>query len=121
MSDGTQPKWWGWGVEGIAFTYDDKPAFAPFVLEQPAIALSEPSAEPPEFSDLEVPDSILGSGDEKALRKIVGDHHVFTDDMQRVIHTYGKGMRDLVLVRAGHMPRVTDVVVYPRSTERRVR
>src|SRR5699024_2593734 len=117
MSDVTHHKWWGWGVEGIAFTYDDKPAFAPFVLARTAIDLSEPSAEPPEFSDLQVPDSILGSGDEKALRKIVGDHHVFTDDMQRVIHTYGKGLRDLVLVRAGHLPRVPDVVVYPANEE----
>lgn len=117
MSDVTHHKWWGWGVEGIAFNHEDKPAFAPFVYEKTAIDLSEPSAEPPEFSELQVPDSILGSGDEKALRKIVGDHHVFTDDMQRVIHTYGKGLRDLVLVRAGHLPRVPDVVVYPANEE----
>src|SRR5690625_1047083 len=117
MSDVTHHKWWGWGVEGIAFRYDDKPAFAPFVKERTAIDLSLPGQEPPDFSDLEVPASLLGSDDERALRQIVGDHHVFVDDMQRVIHTYGKGLRDLVLVRAGHLPRVPDVVVYPANDE----
>ena len=24
-------KWWGWGVEGVAFHHEDKPGFAPFV------------------------------------------------------------------------------------------
>ena len=24
-------KWWGWGEEGVAFRYDDKPAFAAFI------------------------------------------------------------------------------------------
>src|SRR5699024_9476587 len=117
MSDVTHHKWWGWGVEGIAFHHDDKPAFAPFVLERTAIDLSKPGQEPPDFADIEVPASILGSGDEAKLREIVGDHHVSTDDMQRVIHTYGKGLRDLVYVRAGHLPRVPDVVVYPANEE----
>ena len=27
-------KWWGWGVEGVAFHHEDKPAFAPFVRRQ---------------------------------------------------------------------------------------
>src|SRR5699024_3434155 len=117
MSDVTHHKWWGWGVEGIAFRYDDKPAFAPFVKGRTAIDLSLPGQEPPDVSDLEVPASLLGSVDERALRQIVGDHHVFVDDMQRVIHTYGKGLRDLVLVRAGHLPRVPDVVVYPANDE----
>jgi alkyldihydroxyacetonephosphate synthase len=31
MADVKHMKWWGWGVEGVAFTYDNKPDFAPFV------------------------------------------------------------------------------------------
>ncbi|MFD1275579.1 hypothetical protein ACFQ51_40205 [Streptomyces kaempferi] len=30
-------KWWGWGVEGVGFRYEDKPGFAPFV--QKAVGL----------------------------------------------------------------------------------
>ena len=25
-------KWWGWGLDGVAFHHEDKPGFAPFVL-----------------------------------------------------------------------------------------
>ena len=32
-------KWWGWGVEGVAFEHEDKPGFAPFILENLALDL----------------------------------------------------------------------------------
>ncbi|MPV49157.1 FAD-binding protein [Pseudactinotalea sp. HY160] len=117
MSEVMHHKWWGWGVEGIAFTHDNKPRFAPFVLEKVAIDLSEPGGKPPAFDDITVPASLLGDGDADRLRGIVGDHHVTTDDLERVVHTYGKGLRDLVRVRAGDLPRVPDVVVYPANEE----
>ncbi|WP_230207784.1 hypothetical protein [Microlunatus sp. Gsoil 973] len=33
-------KWWGWGVEGVAFHFDDKPKFAPFVKKAVGLDLS---------------------------------------------------------------------------------
>src|SRR5690606_29472982 len=115
MTDVTHQKWWGWGVEGIAFHHEDKPHFAPFVLEKIGIDLSQPGTPPPDFDDIDVPASRLSDQLGAALRAAVGDHHVVTDDMDRVVHTYGKGMRDLVWVRAGHLPRVPDVIVYPAT------
>lgn len=117
MTDVTHQKWWGWGVEGIAFHHEDKPHFAPFVLDKIGIDLSQPGTPPPDFADIDVPASRLGEDLKTALRSAVGDHHVITDDMDRVVHTYGKGMRDLVWVRAGHLPRIPDVVVYPATEE----
>lgn len=117
MTDVTHQKWWGWGVEGIAFHHEDKPHFAPFVLDKIGIDLSLPGTPPPQFDDIEVPESRLGEDLGKALRSAVGDHHVITEDMDRVVHTYGKGMRDLVWVRAGHLPRIPDVVVYPANED----
>ncbi|HEX8509694.1 MAG TPA: FAD-binding oxidoreductase, partial [Propionibacteriaceae bacterium] len=38
---------------------------------------------------------------------------VHTDPMERIIHTYGKSIRDLMRLRAGDIPRIPDVVVYP--------
>lgn len=115
MTDVTHQKWWGWGVEGIAFHHEDKPHFAPFVLDKIGIDLSLPGTPPPDFDDIDVPEPRLGEDLSAALRSAVGDHHVITDDMDRVVHTYGKGMRDLVWVRAGHLPRIPDVVVYPAN------
>lgn len=54
------------------------------------------------------------------LRGAVGHQYVVTDDLDRVVHTYGKGLRDLVRVRAGDLPKVPDAVVYP-ATEEQVR
>ena len=115
MTDVTHQKWWGWGVEGIAFHHENKPHFAPFVLDKIGIDLSLPGTPAPDFADVDVPESRLGEDLRTALRTAVGDHQVTTDDLDRVVHTYGKGMRDLVWVRAGHLPRVPDVIVYPAT------
>ena len=32
MPDVKHMKWWGWGVEGVSFHHEDKPAFRPFVI-----------------------------------------------------------------------------------------
>ena len=50
-------KWWGWGVEGIAFDHSDKPRMAPFVLDKVGIDLSAPGTPPPSFEDIDVPAS----------------------------------------------------------------
>ena len=52
MTDVTHQKWWGWGVEGIAFHYDDKPHFAAFVQDKVGIDLSQPDARtrPPSYA-----------------------------------------------------------------------
>ncbi len=37
--------------------------------------------------------------------------------MDRVIHTYGKSLRDLVRVRRGDLGRLPDVIVYPGTED----
>ncbi|HLS50162.1 MAG TPA: FAD-binding oxidoreductase [Actinomycetaceae bacterium] len=106
-------KWWGWGVEGVAFRHDDKPRMAPFVMDKIGLDLSAPGNPPPSFDDIEVPPSRLDDELAAELRDAVGDKHLVVDDFDRVVHTYGKGLMDLVKVRAGILPRVPDVVVYP--------
>lgn len=117
MTDVVHQKWWGWGVEGIAFQHENKPGFAPFVREAIGLDLHSPAGRPPSFEDLDVPGSQLDDALGATLREIVGDHQVSTEDMNRVVHTYGKGLRDLVRVRAGDLPRVPDVVVYPANSD----
>ena len=43
----------------------------------------------------------------------MGAEHVSTDPLDRVVHTRGKSLRDLVRQRRGDMPRLPDVVVRP--------
>ncbi len=107
-------KWWGWGRDGVGFHHEDKPAFAPFVLQ--AVGLDLATAVPvsePAFSDLRVPKSKATAALVGELSAIVGDEHVTRDDLVRVIHTYGKSLRDLVRIRGNLIERAPDVVVYP--------
>lgn len=114
MSAVKQQKWWGWGEEGIEFSYADKPKFAAFVLDKIGVDITRPAPKV-SFSSLSVPPTVLGSGDEARLVTMLGADHVLTDDETRVIHAFGRGVRDLVRVRRGLLGRVPDVVVYPGS------
>ncbi len=107
-------KWWGWGNEGTGFHWEDKPGFAPFVLK--AVALDLHTAKPvekPEFASMTIAKSKASSTFVKKLADLVGDEHVSTDDMLRVVHTYGKSLRDLARIRGNLIKRAPDVVVYP--------
>ncbi|MDO7882249.1 FAD-binding oxidoreductase [Salinibacterium soli] len=107
-------KWWGWGNEGVGFHHEDKPGFAPFVLQAVGLdLLTATRAGEPSFADLKVGKSKATAAFVKQLAAIVGAEHVSTDDMLRVIHTYGKSLRDLVRIRGNQIQRSPDVVVYP--------
>ena len=118
MPDVKHMKWWGWGVEGVAFHHEDKPGFRPFVIEAVDLDVTvEPTARrcrwtrwtcrEPMISD-ELVAELTGRG-----RPGQRGHH----DDDRIVHTYGKSVRDLLRLRAGDIPRVPDVVVYPGSEE----
>lgn len=107
-------KWWGWGVEGVAFNADDKPALPGFVKEHVGIDIKAAAKSPaPKFDELDVPASRLTDELRSTLLGIVGDRYLLDDDMDRVVHTFGKSVRDLIRVRRGDLKRVPDAVVYP--------
>jgi alkyldihydroxyacetonephosphate synthase len=113
VTDVQHMKWWGWGRDGVAFHHDDKPGFAPFLTFALGLEPGAPTVAPPTFDDLDVPASRASSDFLTQLVAIAGDDHVITDDLSRVVHTFGKSIRDLIRVRAGALARTPDVVVYP--------
>ncbi len=108
-------KWWGWGVEGVGFHHEDKPNLRPFVIKAVGLDLNQPAAGQVAFDDLDVPASRLGDDLAGPLREAVGAEYVLTDDMDRIVHTYGKSLRDLLRLRGGILPRIPDAVVYPAN------
>jgi alkyldihydroxyacetonephosphate synthase len=107
-------KWWGWGVEGVAFHHEDKPGFAPFVKKIVGVELTSGQHDTGlDFSQLTVPASRASAEVVDSLVQIVGLEHVDQGDHDRVVHTYGKSIRDLIRIRAGILERVPDLVVYP--------
>ena len=110
-------KWYGWGREDVAFSHEDKPSLAPFVAKVVGVDLDAPSAHIPDLSSLDVPAPRHPAGLAEALVAAVGAEHVHTDDLDRVVHTYGKSLRDLVRLRAGVFGRLPDLVVYPADED----
>ncbi len=108
-------KWWGWGVEGIEFSCDDKPAFAPFIEEALGVDVRRPPTAPARLSDLAVPESRLPDSLRSALQQAIGDDSLTVDPVERAAHARGKSLRDLVRQRRGEFPRLPDVVVRPDS------
>jgi alkyldihydroxyacetonephosphate synthase len=113
MTDVKHMKWWGWGVEGVAFRYDNKPGFAPFVKKAVGLDLSVPALPPVALGDLALPASTIDAALLSRLAAVVGTANTVTDDELRLVHTYGKSIRDLLRIRASILPRMPDVVVYP--------
>jgi len=107
-------KWWGWGHEDVSFTHEDKPELAPFIQKALQLDVTKPGTErPKELDELDVPDPVLPDALRGALEKAVGAEYVSTDQLDRVVHTRGKSLRDLVRQRRGDMPRVPDAVLRP--------
>lgn len=107
-------KWWGWGVEGVAFRVDDKPKLPAFIKK--AVGLDVTGTPPPthiDFNELAIPAPKISDGLLTELKGAVGSENVTSDDEDRVVHTYGKSLPDLLRIRAGDLPRVPDVVAYP--------
>ncbi len=117
MSIVKQQKWWGWGEEGISFSFADKPKFAPFVLDKLDVDITIPAPTVREFSTLDVPTSQLGDDLRQKFVDALGADYVVDDDEVRVVHAFGRGVRDLVRVRRGELGRVPDVVLYPADEE----
>jgi alkyldihydroxyacetonephosphate synthase len=110
-------KWWGWGLEGIEFTHDDKPDLAPFIERVLGVRVGPATAAPVGFQDLPVPETVAPDALRETLEQAVGADFVSVDRLDRVVHTRGKSLRDLILQRRGHLTRVPDVVVRPGSED----
>src|SRR5438552_5649474 len=114
-------KWWGWGEEGISFRYDDKPALAAFFKETLDFDVTQPPAAAPDFRNFLLPVSSVPLPLRSSLESIVGSDNVKDDRLQRIVHAYGKSLRDLVRVRRGDLGHPPDVIVCPALEDEVVR
>jgi alkyldihydroxyacetonephosphate synthase len=106
-------KWWGWGLEGVAFTHEDKPELRGFIERVLALDVARPTTRPVAFDELTIAEPALGDALRGALEDAVGADFVSTDPLDRVVHARGKSLRDLVRHRGGDVGRLPDVVVRP--------
>src|ERR1700728_2402640 len=108
-------KWWGWGREGVEFSHEDKPALAPFIEKSIGVDVCVRGTAPVRFDQLQisepnVPGELRGHREEP-----VGASFVSSDRLDRVVHSRGKSLRDLIRQRHGELARLPDVIVRPRD------
>ena len=110
-------RWWGWGTLDQDFSLAGRPAFWPTLqewLELPAEAIEHETL-PVSLEDISLQPPRLDDPMLLSLRKLLGEGVVRTDKQARVEHAYGKSYRDLIRIRAGHIPYPPDAVVYPAN------
>jgi len=111
-------KWWGWGQEEVSFTHEDKPDLRPLIREKLDLDVATPGHTPAiAFDELAIPEPSLPAALHDALVEAVGAEHVSSGGLDRVVHTRGKSIRDLVRQRRGDLPRLPDAVVRPADEE----
>jgi alkyldihydroxyacetonephosphate synthase len=110
-------KWWGWGDENVTFTHEDKPDLAPFVREKIGIDLDGARDSVIDFDALEIDEPVVNPAFASALADALRPEQITSDAMERVVHTYGKSLRDLLRMRRGDLGRLPDVIVYPENED----
>lgn len=108
-------KWWGWGYEDAEFRADRHPGFWPYAKS--VLGIESDDFAPPEWSldSIELPDASADQAFLARLRTFLAHGQITDDAKERVIHSYGKGFRDLFRMRRGIAAGAPDLVVYPES------
>jgi len=111
------PRWWGWGTLDATYSLEGRLGFWPKLHEWLDLPDDTPEQETPPVAleDITLPASRLDESGFESLRRLLGEEAVVTDKQARIQHAYGKSYRDLVRIRAGHIPNPPDAVVYPED------
>jgi len=108
-------KWWGWGEEGRTYHLPDAERFWSYIRARLGPTEAAPRLDSLDRIDLRP--SRLSQGVLSTLARISGNGGVSTDDVERATYSLGKGYKDLVRIRRGHVPNPTDAVVRPHTEE----
>jgi alkyldihydroxyacetonephosphate synthase len=109
-------KWNGWGLADKTFELGERAdALWKFLADE--LAMDSLDHVPPRALEAHAPSpSALAESIAAELAAVVGAEHVKRDPYERVFHSAGRSFRDVVALRIGPLPSVTDAVVYPRNT-----
>jgi len=110
-------KWSGWGNHGVEFVHEDKPALAPFIANAIGVDVRVKGTAPVRFDQLRITEANLPAGLRAELEQSVGESFVSEDPLDRVVHSRGKSLRDLIRQRNGDLARLPDVIVRPADED----
>ncbi|MEW6263710.1 MAG: FAD-dependent oxidoreductase [Thermodesulfobacteriota bacterium] len=103
-------RWWGWGLEEV-----EPPSAQGFLsfLQRHVSPWPDWTLPVPELESLDPRPPSLPAALESELAAIVGRDNLRQDMRSRVLHSCGRGYRDLIRMRLGLVASPPDVVIYP--------
>jgi alkyldihydroxyacetonephosphate synthase len=110
-------KWWGWGDEGVSFDSNAHPGMWPYAKAQLGVEDEKGDAPPVSLEAVRLREAIHHEGFLTALRLSMRADQICDSRRERVLHAYGKGLRDLFRMRRGSAEGAPDLVLYPESEQ----
>ncbi|HSZ62920.1 MAG TPA: FAD-binding oxidoreductase [Terriglobales bacterium] len=107
-------KWWGWGDEEVGFNSRAHPGLWPYAKE--VLGVEEEQMEPPVSIDaVQLRETIRHDRFLAELRLWMRADQICDSRYERMVHAYGKGLRDLLRMRRGVAEGAPDLVLYPEN------
>jgi alkyldihydroxyacetonephosphate synthase len=108
-------KWWGWGYEDAEFCAAHHPGFWPYAKSVLGIESDDFTRREWRLESIELPDARADEPFLAKLRALLAPSQITDDAKERIIHSYGKGFRDLFRLRRGIAAGAPDLIIYPES------
>ncbi len=108
-------KWWGWGAEEISFNSSTHPGLWPYAKAVLGVEEEHLNRPPVALEAVRLREIIRHDGFLAELRMTMRDDQICDSRYERLIHAYGKGLRDLFRMRRGMAEGAPDLVLYPEN------
>lgn len=110
-------KWWGWGNKDITFDMQSKPALWPYIKKSAGIdnRLSDITHPAVKLEAISLPEANINENFILLIKSLLKPNQLSFDNYQRILHAYGKSLRDLWRIRNGIIDSAPDCVCYPES------
>lgn len=108
-------KWWGWGDVEAGFNPKAHPDFWPYAKSTLGIEREISPTPPVPLESVELPEANINPHFLAELNSKLDAGQIHDSRYERVIHAYGKGLRDLFRLRRGSAEGAPDLVIYPES------
>jgi alkyldihydroxyacetonephosphate synthase len=107
-------KWWGWGDEEVGFDSNAHPGLWPYA--KAVLGVEEEIDTPPvPITAVRLREAIRHAGFITELRLGMRADQICDSRHERLVHAYGKGIRDLFRMRRGMAEGAPDLVLYPEN------
>jgi alkyldihydroxyacetonephosphate synthase len=108
-------KWWGWGDEDVSFDADAHPGLWPYAKAVLGVEEGNVDTPPISIDVVRLREAIHHDGFSAELRLWMRADQICDSRHERLVHAYGKGLRDLFRMRRGMAEGAPDLVVYPEN------